>query len=56
MNGRPHWAKNWQYIDPPVKIAGLYPADNLKTFKALRNRLDPDGAFTNPFLQQQLFS
>jgi FAD/FMN-containing dehydrogenase len=56
MNGRPHWAKNWQYIDPPVKIAGLYPAENLKAFKALRNRLDPGGAFTNPFLQQQLFS
>jgi len=55
MKGRPHWAKNWQYINPPVKIAGLYPAENLEAFKALRNRLDPNGVFTNPFLRQQLF-
>ncbi len=55
--GRPHWAKNWQYVNPQVNMRGLYPAENLRVFNALRRRLDPEGAFINPFLaQQELFS
>lgn len=55
-NGRPHWAKNWQYIKPLLKMRDLYPAENLRAFDALRQRFDPDGTFINGFLQdQQLF-
>jgi FAD/FMN-containing dehydrogenase len=57
MNGRPHWAKNWQYVNPPLHMASLYPAENLRVFNALRRRLDPEGIFINQFLaNQQLFS
>jgi FAD/FMN-containing dehydrogenase len=53
MHGRPHWAKNWQYIQPRVDMRSLYPAANLATFNALRRRLDPNGMFLNTFLRQQ---
>jgi D-arabinono-1,4-lactone oxidase/FAD binding domain len=57
MNGRPHWGKNWQYIKPPLNMASLYPAENLRAFNALRRRLDPNGIFINEFLaEQKLFS
>lgn len=56
-NGRPHWAKNWQYVQPLLQMRDLFPAENLRAFNALRQRLDPDGAFINAFLQNQnLFS
>jgi len=56
-NGRPHWAKNWQYVNPHVNMRALYPAENLRVFNALRRRLDPEGIFINQFLaEQQLFS
>ncbi len=56
-HGRPHWAKNWQYITPHVNMKSLYPAQNLQKFNTLRRQLDPNGVFLNPFLSQQgLFS
>ena len=51
MGGRPHWAKNWQYIQPSVSISALYPADNVRQFNAVRRVLDPNGMFVNPFLR-----
>jgi hypothetical protein len=51
--GRPHWAKNWQYVKPAIKIRDLYPAENLQAFNALRQQLDPEGVFINAFLEQQ---
>lgn len=51
--GRPHWAKNWQYIQPHVNVRALYPDANLQAFNALRRRLDPGGVFINSFLSQQ---
>jgi D-arabinono-1,4-lactone oxidase/FAD binding domain len=53
MHGRPHWAKNWQYIEPKVNMKSLFPASNLDTFNALRRRLDPNGMFVNDFLTKQ---
>jgi len=53
MNGRPHWAKNWQYIEPALDMRALYPAANLETFNALRRQLDPGGMFLSPILKQQ---
>jgi FAD/FMN-containing dehydrogenase len=56
-HGRPHWAKNWQYITPHVDVKALYPQDNLSRFNTLRRQLDPGGMFLNHFLSQQgLFS
>jgi hypothetical protein len=52
-HGRPHWAKNWQYITPHVNVKSLYPSQNLQTFNTLRRQLDPQGMFLNPFLTQQ---
>jgi len=51
MNGRPHWAKNWQYVSPLVDVKALYPNDNLNKFNLVRRRMDPDGMFINPFLK-----
>jgi hypothetical protein len=51
--GRPHWAKNWQYVQPGVNMRALYPDANLQTFNALRRTLDPGGVFVNSFLSQQ---
>jgi FAD/FMN-containing dehydrogenase len=53
MQGRPHWAKNWQYIEPKVDMKSLYPSGNLDTFNKLRRTLDPNGMFVNAFLKQQ---
>ncbi|ODT77354.1 MAG: hypothetical protein ABS69_08720 [Nitrosomonadales bacterium SCN 54-20] len=56
-HGRPHWAKNWQYITPHVNVKSLYPDLNLQKFNNLRRQLDPSGMFLNPYLLQQgLFS
>ena len=56
MNGRPHWAKQFQNID------GIFPylqqvygpefGDTLKKFKAFRDELDPDGMFLNAFVER----
>jgi len=57
MSGRPHWAKNWQYISPPVNVKALYPESSLLKFNSLRRIMDPDGMFINPFLRRlNLFS
>jgi hypothetical protein len=55
--GRPHWAKNWQYLQPVPRIRDMFPTENLRAFDTVRKRLDPDGTFINAFLQNQsLFS
>ena len=51
MGGRPHWAKNWQYIQPIVNMKSLYPEENLRKFNSVRRVLDPNGMFVNPFLK-----
>ena len=51
--GRPHWAKNWQYLQPLPEMRELFPPENLRGFNALRQRLDPEGVFTNAFLANQ---
>ena len=57
FSGRPHWAKNWQYVEPRLNVRAMYPAGNLQRFNDLRRRLDPNGRFINPFLSQlNLFS
>lgn len=51
--GRPHWAKNWQYVQPHVDVRSLYPAANLSKFDVLRKKMDPTGIFMNSFLEDQ---
>lgn len=53
FHGRPHWAKNWQYVEPRINMRALYPEGNLQTFNKLRHSLDPDGMFLNAFLKKQ---
>ena len=55
--GRPHWAKNWQYVQPTIMMHDLYPAENLRALNTLRQKLDPEGAFIKAFFEHQnLFS
>lgn len=53
MAGRPHWAKNWQYITPHVDMRSLYPASNFQAFDSLRKSFDPKGMFLNDFLRNR---
>ncbi len=48
--GRPHWGK-MHFQDHEV-LADRYP--RWDDFQAVRRRLDPDGRFTNPYLQRVL--
>ena len=48
--GRPHWGK-MHFQDHQV-LAQRYP--RWDAFQAVRRRLDPDGRFTNPYLQRVL--
>ncbi|MFL6204820.1 MAG: D-arabinono-1,4-lactone oxidase [Acidimicrobiales bacterium] len=48
--GRPHWGK-MHFQDHEV-LADRYP--RWDEFQAVRRRLDPDGRFTNPYLQRVL--
>lgn len=50
FGGRPHWAK--MHTLTADDLASLYP--RLKEFTVLRDRLDPDRVFANPYLQQVL--
>lgn len=49
---RPHWAK--VFTIEADAIRALYPRHS--DFVALANRLDPDGKFRNPMIEQVLFS
>ncbi len=46
LGGRPHWAK---LVYHPTDFAALY-GENLVRFRAVRERLDPEGVFLNDFL------
>jgi FAD-linked oxidoreductase len=48
--GRPHWGKRHSLT--AHELAGLYP--RFEDFKSVRGRLDPGGAFANPYLEQVL--
>ncbi len=49
-DGRPHWGK-LHYLDAG-SLAGLYP--HFGDFLAVRDRLDPERRFTNPYLERVL--
>lgn len=51
FSGRPHWAKDY-HIGGDEHFARLYP--RWHDFKALRERLDPDGTFLNAHLRATL--
>jgi L-gulono-1,4-lactone dehydrogenase len=48
--GRPHWGK--RHYQTAATLAERYPAWN--RFQSVRARLDPDGAFTNPYVRRCL--
>ena len=48
--GRPHWGK--MHFQGHEVLADRYPGWD--DFQAVRRRLDPDGRFTNPYLQRVL--
>jgi L-gulonolactone oxidase len=48
--GRPHWGKRHSLT--AAELAGLYP--RFDDFRAVRARLDPEGAFANQYLEQVL--
>ena len=50
LGGRPHWGK--LHTRAVADLGGDYP--KLADFIALRDRLDPDRIFTNPYLQRVL--
>jgi L-gulono-1,4-lactone dehydrogenase len=49
-DGRPHWGK--MHFQGHETLADRYP--RWDEFQAVRRRLDPDGRFTNPYLQRVL--
>jgi L-gulonolactone oxidase len=48
--GRPHWGK--MHFQGHETLADRYP--RWDAFQAVRSRLDPDGRFTNPYLERVL--
>jgi L-gulono-1,4-lactone dehydrogenase len=48
--GRPHWGK--RHYQTATTLAERYPAWN--RFQSVRARLDPDGAFANPYVRRCL--
>ncbi|MFB2596643.1 FAD-binding protein [Herbiconiux sp. P17] len=50
LGARPHWGK--LYLDRDAVVPGLYP--RLDDFRALTERLDPEGVFRNGFLTRLL--
>jgi L-gulonolactone oxidase len=49
-DGRPHWGK--LHTRTAADLAPAYP--RWEEFQALREKLDPDGIFTNPYLDRVL--
>jgi FAD-linked oxidoreductase len=50
IGGRPHWGK--MHYQSAETLAPRYP--EWDRFQAVRSRLDPDGVFTNPYLDRVL--
>lgn len=50
FEGRPHWGK--VHYQTAETLAALYP--RFSDFTAVRDRLDPDRVFTNPYLERVL--
>lgn len=48
--GRPHWAKS--HTCGARELATLYP--HMPDFLALREKVDPDGVFLNPYVRRHL--
>ena len=48
--GRPHWGK--LHFQTAETLAPRYP--EWERFQAVRRRLDPEGSFTNPYLERVL--
>jgi FAD/FMN-containing dehydrogenase len=51
LGGRPHWAKEWQVLEPDgvySRLPQMY-GSNLRTFKEIRDRLDPTETFLFPW-------
>lgn len=48
--GRPHWGK--MHFQDAATLAPRYP--DWKSFQLVRGRLDPEGRFTNPYLERVL--
>jgi L-gulonolactone oxidase len=51
-DGRPHWGK--LHFQTAETLAPRYP--KWDRFQALRARLDPEGVFSNPYLERVLGS
>jgi len=51
LDGRPHWAKTYSMIGADFQRSLPHWED----FKNVRAKMDPDGLFTNPYLER-LFS
>lgn len=47
FDARPHWGKNRDWVFKYAKELGRYP--NLERFKAVKEKLDPKGIFSNKF-------
>jgi alditol oxidase len=47
FDARPHWGK--VFVSSPQELEALYP--KLPAFRELRRRLDPDGKFSNDFVE-----
>jgi hypothetical protein len=41
--GRPHWAKNWQYLQPLPQMRELFPPENLRAFPVIGQLLHDVG-------------
>ncbi len=50
FDARPHWGKNFAASFAFIDVAARYPRWN--DFLALKDRLDPDGAFDNPYFER----
>ncbi|TFB80872.1 D-arabinono-1,4-lactone oxidase [Terrimesophilobacter mesophilus] len=50
FGGRPHWGKI--HFQDAESLSSLYPG--FADFRAVRNRLDPDRVFANPYLERVL--
>ena len=50
VGGRPHWGK--MHTETAGSLAGLYP--QWERFQSTRRSVDPDGRFTNSYLERVL--
>ena len=50
FDARPHWGKNFAASFAFIDVAARYPRWN--DFLALKDRLDPDGTFDNPYFER----